>query len=216
MPDLSDIFDFSVVQNKFNAPVIVNEYGIEDLDRVLQEETSTMIGVCMNVWNRIVHYGYKQVDPQAVTDLYVNSDPALVGEITKIVGEELIKDLYYVNCQIDDDTLEYTTASKMLLTHVYPNDIHLGDIEFCNPYRPVPKLDRKTRFHHYEGLGLLNQLMENMEAYARTKQCDYLTLTASSLEHMPLFEKYGFTLEDNPSAKEFLKHGNGIPMEKKL
>lgn len=49
-----------------------------------------------------------------------------------------------------------------------------------------------------------------MEKYAIAKNCDYLTLTAATPELVPVFRKFGFTVETNDMGRQ------ALAMEKKM
>lgn len=65
-------------------------------------------------------------------------------------------------------------------------------------------------------VGLLPDLMRNLEDAARAAGCDELTLTSTTGENVGLFKGYGFNVEDSNTGRLAMKYGFGIPMEKQL
>ena len=189
-----------------------------DLEKITKLEPQTINGIAMNVWNRIVGYKYRKVNPMELADFA--NDPCVHQMISKIIGEPVIKDIFYVHITVEDPALTDKEACHMILAHVFPNDIQIGDILMCNPYKPIPKNTTKHRFQKNEGFGVLKTILSNIDQVAHLRKCNYVTLTSASIDQYHLFSKYGFESEKNPSGRLFLElalagHG-GVPMEKKL
>ena len=73
-----------------------------------------------------------------------------------------------------------------MLVRVYPNDLHVSDVYFRNPYKPIPKAEQKYYSRKYQGLGLLGAALGRIDDYARTQGCDYLTLTCAHPDLIPV------------------------------
>ena len=103
-----------------------------------------------------------------------------------------------------------------MIGKVFPNDIHLADIEISNPYEPILESERKHPQQHYKGWGLLKYQIDELTSYCKNSNCGFLTLTAATSDQFNLFKKYGFKIEDNKAAQIGLKIGYGISMEMKI
>jgi hypothetical protein len=137
-------------------------------------------------------------------------NPAMVGEIGRLIGQPIIKDIAFTHCRVESDLLDDNTVSRLFLAHVYPNDIHITDVCFQDPFQPLPAGQRRYEMQTHKGLGLLTDTMARIEAHARGAGCDHITLTAAGDDNMALFKRYGFTVEKNPVGK------SQNAMEKKL
>lgn len=211
------------IKSKFDKEILTNIFHYEHskknfsvLGDIIKKEPMTIHGMGMNVWNRIVQLKLKPVEPMALTKEVNESDPNVYRKISKIIGEPIFNEVLYSEAEVNDPALDYKTVNEIMIGHVYPNDIHLADIEFSNPYFPIIKSKRKSENQYYKGLGLLGQQIEKLIEYSNKNNFSYLTLTASSINECELFKKYGFKVEDNIAAQIGLKVGYGIPMEFKL
>lgn len=204
------------IQEKFKKPVVFVNLTKQNLDLITKREPFTIIAISLNIWNRIVQNKLKKVNPKAVAEYVDNRDPKIHLKISEIIKEPIIKDIIYSLGTVKDSKIKEKTVSQITIAHVFPNDLHLADVLFQNPYIPISKSDRKYRLQDFKGLGLLSTLIEKIEQHAKALSCDYITLTASNSELVPLFSKYGFTVEDNSQAKLATRVGLTIPMEKKI
>ena len=220
---MKSILPKDTISSALPAPVTFQEYGLAELDTICHLEPETVYGVSMNVWNRIVQYKYRKVNPMALASQYAHLDPFVHQGITKIIGESVIKDIYYLHGTVDDQSIHDTTVCQLLVAQVFPNDLQLGDIFLSNPYKPIPPSKPKHRFQKYQGYGLLPTVLNNLETVGRSRNCKFITLTAASIDQYRLFLKHGFSAELNPMTQKFLamalngtQEAGGIPMEKRL
>ena len=204
------------VQPHFSKPIDFQEYGIADLDRIIELVPRSMWAIGLSVWGRIVYCGLNDVEIGAIAEYVITKDPRLCEEIGNIVGEEVIKDIYLLQAQVQDSSLSYTTVAQVLAARVYPNDLHFADVTFTNPYKPIAPEKHRYKYQEYEGLGLLGTVIDRIEKEAVSESCYYITLTAAAIDLVPLFSKYGFTVENSPIAQMGLGNGECIPMEKQI
>ena len=204
------------LQSRFDKPVDIQEYGIADLDRIIKLLPKPMWAIGLNVWGRIVYCGLNEVNIYAIEEYVAAEDPRLFEEIGKIIEQDVIKDIYLLQAQVQDSSLPYATVAQVLAARVYPNDLHFADVTFTNPYRPIAPEKRKFTYQEYEGLGLLGTVIDRIEKEAVSESCYYLTLTAAAIDLVPLFSQYGFTVENSPIAEMGLENGQCIPMEKRI
>jgi len=212
MHQLSVILPKSQLVDRFGAKLVLEEYGKNDLKLLATKIPQGLHGLGGSVWNRIVTKGWHQVDPQQLAPYFRSRSPALHQVISKLLDVEVIRDIYYAKGWRGAKRRS-NLVMEMLVAWLYRNDLHLGDITFINPDKPIPKARRKYQFQTHEGLGLLPDLLANMRGKAKELGCEQLTLTAAAAEQVGLFNRFGFTVEDNDNARLTVKIGYGIPME---
>jgi hypothetical protein len=220
---MNSVLPIQVISAALPSPLQLEEYGSADLKKIIAREPITIFGVGMNVWNRIVGYAYRDVNPMALADLVDARDPLVHEAIARIIGEPVIKEVYYAHGTLVDPQLGYNTVCQILVAQVFPNDLQIGDVLISNPYKPISVDKRKHMFQEYEGFGVLGTVLKNAERVARDRGCDYVTLTAASVDQYHLFSKYKFSVEQNAFSQNCLRIAldgtavaGGIPMEKKL
>lgn len=177
----------------------VVQYDMAEYAEIVRLKPEAIGGLAIHSWNRIVQVEKLKVNPQAVApfiDRDGMSSPEMVGAISKIIKEPLIKDISYTLCTVDDDQLQDKEVASLMLATVFPNNIHLIDVMYQNPYKPIPEAERRYMADH-KGLGMLGPTLARIEEYARSKGCAYVTLTAAADHLVPLFGKYGYTRETN-------------------
>ncbi len=202
---MKDVFPADAVRAKFTVPVVIDQFDLTKIYEVADYFGGDLCNLALNVWNRIIQIEKRPLDPSAMSRFHNPRtgewNVAMVTEIGRLLGEPLLKDLAFTHCRIEDDSLEDNTVSRLFLGRVYPNDVHIADICFQDPRQPIPEKQRRYQFQTHKGLCLLDEAMARIEAYARSQKCIFITLTAASEDHVPLFGKYGFTVEDNEPGK---------------
>lgn len=220
---MQDILILNKIKANYDKEIIDEIYhfdhknkNFEVLDKIVKKEPMTVHGMSMNIWNRIVQYNLKMVNPMALAKEVDDRDPFIFRKISKIIREPILQEVVYCESKIIDPSLEYNTTYEIMIGKVFPNDIHLADIEISNPYQPIIESERKHPQQHYKGLGLLKYQIDELISYCKKSNCGFLTLTASTKDQYNLFKKYGFEIEDNKVAKIGLEIGLGISMEMKI
>lgn len=210
---MHSILPLNEIRSAFDKAVLLQQYGNSDLEKIQAINLHSISGTCLNVWNRIVVAGTPKVYKYALAP-YIDEQgigkAGMLQAMNKIIGQPVIQDISWSRCTIDDPTLEDKVVAQLVVARVFPNDLHLVDVHFRNPYKPIPEAKQKYHFRDYEGLGLLPTVMARLEEYARSHSCDYLTLTCAHADLAPLFGKFGFTVETNPLGR--MAHA----MEKKV
>jgi hypothetical protein len=203
------IFPAAQVISQFTKPVKVKQYGIGEYAEIVRLKPMSIGGLGLHSWNRIVKVEKREVNPYAVAPHIKGGGVAkssIIPFIESVVREPLIKDISFTVATIDDPDLitalddyqfDEPTAAMLMLARVYPNNIHIADIYYQNPYQPIPESKRRYEWAAYRGLKMLGPTIVRLEDYARTKGCEYLTLTAAADDLIPLFATLGFTLETN-------------------
>jgi len=209
--DLKDVIPTNEIKARVGGSIKVLELsGLGRMPRIGRLEGENVHGSALNIWNRIVQNRLKPVNPLALGPRIDGSDPLIYEEIEKLIGEPVITDAAYFSAMQGG-----TIIAKVILFRVFPNNLHLCDVYFQNPAEPLPpqeqKWDRKCK-----GYGILPILIKNMKDYAREHGIEYLTLTAAFADVVPLFEKHGFSVEDNAMGRSCIQTKRCIPMELRI
>ena len=103
-------------------------------------------------------------------------------------------------------------AATSLVAHLTEAELHWYDISMANPAKPIPQRRRRSPSQHFEGFGLLNDVVFALFVAARERGCTVLSLTAAFSPLVPLFERFGFRVEDNELGRLSRVNGISIPM----
>ncbi|WP_157659759.1 hypothetical protein [Burkholderia ubonensis] len=215
MSTLADIAPLSELRARFGDSLTVREYGKADLTKIIKDKPLAMHAIGGNVWNRVVTKQWVQVDPLQLSGHFQRLDPKLHAAIAKVVGEEAIRDIRLVKAW-SGAPRKANLVMELLVADVYRDELHLGDVTFCDPDRPIAPVDRVYELQTHKGLGLFGVLLANMESFARQKGYQQLTLTAGNADLVPLFQQHGFEVENNIAGRTGLLAGMSIPMERKV
>jgi GNAT superfamily N-acetyltransferase len=191
----------------------VEEYGRGQIADIVRLKGPAMHGMALSIWNRVVSFRTDAVDPQAIAKWVRTEDPRLHQRIERIIGKRVIQDLYYGHAKLDVNG-EALTVAEATVACVYPNDLHIADVEFSNPHQPIPEAERLYQYQHYRGLGLLSSFLQAAEAAAKRMGCRNLTLTAADGGLMDMFAGYGFHVEESWIGQQAHQSGFGFPMER--
>jgi hypothetical protein len=186
---------FEEITGRFDKPILLEELGLDDLAEVERRDPTSLASTAFTVWQRHVRQ-HPSVEVCAVRDHIRQHGGGYLEGVQALIGQPVVRDLAYARCTIDDPALEERLVAYLLVAHVYPNDVHIADMNFMNPYMPIRPERRRFKSQRYKGLHLLASVLARAEAYAAEHDCDYLTLNAADDDLVPLFCKFGFTVED--------------------
>ncbi|WP_442782689.1 hypothetical protein [Collimonas fungivorans] len=212
---LSDVVPREKLAKIFGADLTFEEHGMPELAYISKKKPDAVNAIGGNVWSRIVHNKWVDVDPTQLADYFDRVDPKLHRAISKVIGEDVIRDIYYARA-FKGVPRKANLVMEILLADVYNSDLQLGDITFCNPDKPIARAERRFPHQTHHGLGLLSTLVDNMNQYALSRQYRQLTLTAASLEIVSVFSRHGFEVEDSKMGRLAMRLGGGIPMERNV
>ncbi len=210
--NLDSVLPKSQLVERFGKELILEEYGKDDLTSIAQEKPESLHEIGASVWNRIVNRRWHSVDPRAFGKQFNTRDPRLPLAISRLLGIEVIRDIYYAKGW-KGGRKESNLVVQLLVALVYRNDLHLADITFVNPDQPIPE-GQGFAFQTHKGLGLLPALLANLQKKGEELRCEQLTLQAATRDQMNLFGRHGFAIEDSQLARLGLQHGVAIPMER--
>lgn len=212
---LSNIVPRSDLEKLFGDDFTLEEYGIDDLATITKKKPKALHATGGNIWSRIVVNKWNDVDPQQLARYFQAQDPKLYRGISKVIGEDAIRDIYFAKAWRGAPRKQ-NLVMELMIAEVYPGDLHLCDVTFINPDKPIPPLNRRFDHQTHRGLGLLPTLLDNMQNYAKSRGLKQLTLTAASGDLVPLFKKHGFEVEDSHVGRFALDVGMGIPLERNV
>lgn len=215
--ELHEIFPHSELAKRLGIQVHVEEYTHRDLNALARVKGSGMLAMGLNLWNRIVQRKLvKGLKPQAIAPWVKRQDPFLFRGVESAIRRSAFLELYYLRATISPPINGEEEVAEFFVGRVFPNEVILEDISIIDPRHPLAPDEQKSEFHIYRGLGLLPTVMANLETYAIERKCKFIALTAGRTSNVPMFQRYGFQVENNRFARDCLKEGVNIPMEKSL
>lgn len=204
---MDSILALDDVQSRFDKPVRLEQMGMDRFEEVAARDPNGLLSAAFTVWQRYSRHN-RATDAGAVRDYIRQHGGDFLEAVQAIIGAPVIRDLQFSRCTIDDSQLDDRVVAYLLVARVYPNDMHIADLSFVNPYKPIPPEHRRFKFQKYKGLHLLGTVLARVEQYAVDHECRYMTLTAATDDLVPLFGKFGFVVEDGQATS--------LAMEKKV
>lgn len=211
---MENIYPKEELQEKFESKVSFNFYFMDDIDTIASLEPNCLHEIGGNAWMHYIKSG-ANVNPQKLNEHFNNRDPFLFREVEKITKTKVIQDVMLVHANVQDPKVETQICGQLLLARTYPNNLHISEVAFSNPYKPVPDAEKKHPFHEFRSLGLFSTLLRNILAYCKKYRISKITLSAASKYQIGYFESHGFSMENNHFSKIALEQGVSIPMELK-
>lgn len=210
---LAGFFDLNLVQQRFPSSS-VSEYGIDEVESLIEYKPRNMSQLGLVIWHQIVTRDLYKVDPQEM-GRYVES-PLFYKKIEEKFKRSFLKDIWVAEVEVREDELDDQTCAEISVAWTHPNDLVLIDVNFQDPYHPIPRKKRRYEHQTHKGLGFMDDFMSALEVKAKSLNCDHILLTAASRDLVPLFKKYGFDLDGSYASKIAYQVGIGIPMSKPL
>ncbi len=205
---MKTVLPFEDIQRRFDKPVRLEQMGLDQLGMIVARHPHRILNTAATVWRRHVEKN-PTIDPLAVHEYARKKGATFLEAADAVLGEPVIKDISFSRCTIEDPALADHLVAYLLVARVFPNDVHIADLNLMNPYKPIPPHLRRYRFRKYGGLGLLGTVMARIDAYAASHKCDSITLTAEADDLVPLFSKYGFVVEGDDVASLDMKKDVG-------
>ena len=210
---LSELITASSLPN-FGHKLEATHVGSDNFVHATKLAKKSMATLGLAVWDR-----YTQRNPEVnLQEIALHGDlqsPELYKVVEGLIGEKAILDLHYSRFNVADPELDYNKLAELFVAILYPNVLHIGDVEFSDPYQPIEVSNRKYQYQHYKGLGLFPELMSNCIGYATEHDIAEICLVAASADLIPLFQKHGFTVDDSLVAQAGIQSGMSIPMTRK-
>ena len=213
---LSCVLPKDEISKKFQEKILFQEFFREDIDKIIKITPSTCHQLGLTIWNEIVQKKIHPVNPQEIAKYVQKGDPKLHKKIANIIRRPVVHELYYGVGKLQEGAYQDPVVCELFIAHIYPNTFYLADILLQNPKKPIDQAEMKFQHQTHEGLGLLPMIMEKIESVSVEHRFEQISLTAATIEHVPLFEKYGFKIQDSEAGRLSQKYGVGIPMERPL
>jgi hypothetical protein len=160
---LEDIFTDDILVGKFSKPVVIKKFNRSDLSYLVSKYNPKLVAASLAIWHQIVHKRFFSVNPMALQKYIQESDPNINLRIDRIIGTQSIKELFFLDAEVEDTSLENKECAQLLLILTHANELLLSDVTFANPYKEIKNSPYAYQF--YEGLGLLPLLMERIDQY---------------------------------------------------
>ena len=204
---MHSILPFDEIKSRFDKPLRLEQMGMDRYSDVAACDPNGLLSAALTVWQRHVRRN-PATDAGAVRDYIRQHGGDFLSAVQAIVGSPVVRDISFSRVTIEDAALDDHLIAYLLVARVYPNEVHIADMSFANPYKPIPPEHRRYKFQKYKGLHLLGSMLARAEKYATDNECAYLTLNAATDDLVPLFAKFGFTVEDGQATS--------LAMEKKV
>lgn len=212
--NLGDVYPVDSIKKKFENDVVIEYYGMNDIEEIAELEPGCLFEIGANAWMHYVESGAK-VDPQKLYRYFGEQEPLIYRRVEKVMKRRVIQDIVLIHANVDDNSLDRKVCGQLLLARVYPNNLHISDVEFSNPYEPVEASAQNYSYHEYRSLGLFSELLSNILKIGKANKISKITLSAASTDQVSYFQKHGFSMEDTEFAKQAFEADSGIPMERK-
>lgn len=200
---MHSIFPTEEIEKQLGKQILVLQKGMDHYVELVQTEGS-MRGLALSVWNRIIEVEKLPYEPYQISS-HIDENgqplPSLLGAISKIIKQPVVKDISVTYAKVDDPQLQDTAVGDLIIAHVFPNDLHIADVCFMNPYRPIPSSHPSFSTRYYYGYKLLGPTLERIERKARQLGCNNITLTCAAPDLVAMFAKHGFQKENGRLGK---------------
>ena len=210
--ELTDLVPLDRIEASLGQSLRAERLKTTDRDLMLRKNADDLYGIATSAWHRLVMAGRFKVDPMQMRQYFQREDPALVRAIEKVIGQPLLKEVGFLRAAIQHAGKPFTVATSCA-AHLYSDELHMYDIAMFDPRHPLSRQARQSDTQHHRGFGLLTEVMHNVFAAARERNCSVVTLTAASRPLVEIFSRHGFAVEQNELAKNAMQYGVGIPME---
>ena len=213
---LSDVYPKDLILERVASDnIFFYELNLDNIDEIVKKKESSMFELGGVIWDKYIQVT-SGVDPMSLAQYFQNGDPYLFREASKIIGHETIENIVYNYAEITDMGVGVNNLkfSELLIAIIHPKILHISDVEFSNPHEPILEEDRKYTFQNFKGLGAFELLITNCIEFSKQEYINRICLTAANIDLVPLFEKYGFTVDDTPTGRHGMSQGSSIPMTK--
>lgn len=190
-------------------------FELKNFEEISEIKRESCLDIGSTIWDSYISSKISKYKPDHFANYFQEGNPALLRAIEKLLGKPLLQDVYYVKAKLADNTQEDTVVSELLVASIWPGHIHVADVEFSNPYRPIAR-GTGLEFQKFKGLGLMTGLLDNLTAYAKELDLFAITLTAATRSHFDFFSNFGFVITNTFAGAASLKYGAGFPMVLKV
>ena len=212
---LSDVVPITKIEAAIGEPLSVDRRNSSNWRELDKQDSESLWGVAARVWHLAVTEPASALNPHALARYFRDQDPALRGEVEKAIGRALFKEFGFMEATVLRKGKPFIVATS-LVAHLTEAELHWYDISMANPGKPIPKRRRRSPSQHFEGFGLLGDVVTALFTAARERGCRVLSLTAAFSPLVPIFERFGFRVEDNELGRMSRLNGISIPMSARV
>lgn len=212
---VDDLLPKEAIIGRFSRPVVFDDFGAEQLNEIFLRKPASMFELGLTVWTHHLEID-REMDPYALAQFVDRDDPRLIHHIADLIGQPVLHDIQYSVGHVQDSQLSDTVAAEILAAFVYPNYLHISDIQFSNPYEPISEGRRRYQFKRFTGLNLFGELLDKTLAVGRDIGATHLSLTAAGADLLPFFQRFGFEVENNAAGSAGVANGTSTPMRRAL
>ncbi len=209
---LEEILPIENIRNKFPGVQLSTIGGRQKLPELERQISDKLHHIGMQQWDRLLEnkVSLRSID---ISDYANNSKAGVLKFISNKIAQPLVKDISYQRATAILNGQEEIIA-EILIAHLYPNDLHLADIEYKDPNKPLPE-DQVIGFKKYKGLGLIEDTIERLKKVGKELGCSTITLTAANIPLKNLFSRYGFRVSNTRVGRFHKEQGTEltIPMD---
>lgn len=186
-------------------------FGLKNLPSIATLKPQTMFELGLTTWHAAMMSRQFSVAPNILGDLVDRREPHLLKYVSRVLNQKVLFDLSYRLANVPG-TGTIQPKTQILVAHVFPNRIHIGDVQLLDPRKPKGGVDADDDQSH-ESLRLLGPAIENAMKAAHDVGADQITLTAANRGLVSVFGRHGFAVERSPFAEQAMAMGVGIPMQ---
>jgi hypothetical protein len=208
---LSDVVPLAKIEALIGEPLSVERINGRNWRQLVSRDPESLLGVAGRVWHLAVTEPGSHLNPLALAPYFRRQDPALPGAVEKAIGRPLLKEFGFMEATVSRKGKPFIAATS-LVTHLSEAELHWYDISMANPAKPISKRKRRSPSQHFAGFGLLGEVVSAIFAAARERGCSVVSLTAAFSPLVPVFERFGFRVEDNELGRLSRINGISIPM----
>lgn len=190
------------------------EQGLGEFDAFALLEPNTARTFGFAVWDHAMSGGaHPNVDPRMLAKPIDDEDPLLIRHVADALDRDVLLDFQHVAARRPGEADPFAALS---LAHLYPDQVHIGDVQLLDPAKP--RTDSQWADQTHQGLRLFPIVLDRLKVAAANLGARKLTLTAANRPLRTTFERYGFRMSDTIAAKGIEAGGydHSFPMELRL
>lgn len=210
---LADVFPSAEIQASVPTAEF-RKFALADFEAFASLEPNTARTFGFAVWDHAMSGGaHPDVDPQILAKPINDEDPLLIRHVEGALGRDVLFDFHHVAARRPGEPEPFAALS---LAHLYPDQVHIGDVLLLNPAKP--RNDSTWADQTHESLRLFPLVLDRLKVAVADLGAHRLTLTAANRPLRKTFERYGFRMSDTIAAKGIEAGGfdHSFPMELRL
>lgn len=212
---LSEVIPLGRIESILATTLIVDRVDSSDWRSLAAKTPENTYGLAGRAWHLIVTAKASRAKPHALAKYFERQDPRLAGAIERLTGRPAFREYGFLQAtmRVDGNRFEVATST---VAHLSDDELHWYDVAMSDPRAELPERRRKSPSHHYGGFGLLADVDDAVVAAANERGCTRVSITVAHMPLVSVFERFGYTIEQNRLAEISMITRVGIPMSKPL